>query len=377
VVADKVVSLPRKIISLDTAFALAFAGLVIGAVFGAVVFHTNYCAMGAISDAVTFGDKRRLRSWLLAIAVAVLSAQALQAAGIVELGKSIYLPATLDWLGALLGGLLFGYGMVFAGGCASKNLVRVGGGDLRALMTLLVLGMSAYAAIGGLFGPVRAELARFTAVNLAPYGFATQGLGTMLARYSGIGTDMTGLAVGGLLAFCLLLFCLADKGFRSSKLHVMAGLGVGLSVAAGWAVTGFFYDELSARPVNPASLTFVRPTGDSMEWLMRFTAAPIPGFGVACVVGTILGAFFVARATRRFRVATFADVADTRRHLFGAVLMGVGGIMASGCTMGQAITGLSTLATGSLLAFAGILAGGVLGVKALERSLTADGDWSI
>lgn len=341
------------------------------------MFHTNYCAMGAISDAVTFGDKRRLRSWMLAIAVAVLGAQALQVAGMVELGKSIYLPPLLDWLGAILGGLLFGYGMVFAGGCASKNLVRVGGGDLRALMTLLVLGVSAYAALGGLLGPVRAELTRLTAVNLAPFGFTSQSLGAMLSRDFGGSAERAGLAVGGILALGLLLFCFADKGFRSSRLHVLAGLGVGLTVAAGWAVTGYLYDDLAVRPFVPASLTFVRPTGDSMEWLMRFTAAPVPGFGVTCVAGTLLGAFIVARATKRFRVATFADVADTRRHLFGAALMGIGGIMASGCTMGQAVTGLSTLSLGSMLAFAGILAGGVLGVKMLERSLTADGDWSI
>ncbi len=362
---------------MDTALALALAGLAIGAVFGAVVFHTNYCAMGAISDAATFGDKRRLRSWMLAIAIAMVSAQALQAAGVVELSKSIYLPPLFDWFGAVGGGLLFGYGMVFAGGCASKNLVRVGGGDLRALLTLLVLGISAYAALGGLFGPVRAELARLTAVNLAPLGYANQGLGPMLGRMSGMSGELAGLLVSGVVALGIFLFCFADKGFSSSKLHVLGGAGVGLSVAAGWAVTGYLYDELSTRPIVPASLTFVRPTGDSMEWLMRFTAAPMPGFGVACVAGTLLGAFLVARATRRFRVATFADVADTRRHLFGAVLMGVGGIMASGCTMGQAVTGLSTLSLGSILAFAGILAGGVLGVKALERSLTAEGDWSI
>ena len=240
-----------------------------------------------------------------------------------------------------------------------------------------MLGVSAYAALGGLFGPVRAELTRLTAVNLAPFGFTSQSLGAMLSRDFGGDAERTGLAFGGILALGLFLFCFMDKGFRSSKLHVLAGLGVGLSVAAGWAVTGYLFDDLAVRPIVPASLTFVRPTGDSMEWLMRFTAAPMPGFGVACVAGTLLGAFAVARATKRFRLATFADVADTRRHLFGAMLMGIGGIMASGCTMGQAVTGLSTLSLGSMLAFSGILGGGVLGVKALERSLTADGDWSI
>lgn len=362
---------------MDSGLILAIAGLVLGTAFGAIVFHTNYCAMGGISDAATFGDWRRLRSWLLAIAVAMLSAQALQAAGMVDLSKSIYLPSAVDWLGAMLGGTLFGYGMVFAGGCASKNLVRVGGGDLRALLTLLVLGLAAYAAIGGIVGPLRAELVRLTSISTVATGLPSQSLGALTARALSTSGETAGLVVAGVLGLALLIVCFVDKPFRSSRPHIVAGLGVGSSVAAGWAVTGYLYDELAARPVTPTSLTFVRPTGDSMEWLMRFTAAPIPSFAVACVAGTILGAFIVARVTGRFRLATFADVADTRRNLFGALLMGTGGIMASGCTMGQAVTGVSTLAIASFLAFAGILAGGLLGVKMLERSLMADQDWSI
>jgi uncharacterized protein len=361
----------------DPQIALSLAGLLIGAVFGAVVFHTNYCAMGAISDVVTFGDKRRLRSWLLAIAVAVIGAQLLQAAGIADLTKSLYLLSSLDWTGTALGGLLFGYGMVFAGGCGSKNLVRAGGGDLRAVITLLVMGISAYAAIGGLFGPVRAELSRWTAVDLAPLGLATQSMGLMVGRWTGLGTQAGSLALSALIGLGLLIYCFWDKGFRGAKRPILGGFGVGLSVIAGWAVTGALFDDLAIKPVPPASLTFVRPSGDTLEWLMRFTAAPMPGFGVACVVGTILGAFLVARLTGRFRISTFADVADTRRNLFGAVLMGIGGIMATGCTMGQAVTGVSTLSLGSFLAFAGILAGGVLGVKGLERSFSAEPDFSI
>ena len=362
---------------MDSQILLAVAGAIIGLFFGAVVFHTNYCAMGAISDAVTFGDKRRLRSWLLAIAIAVLAAQLLHWTGAADLTKSLYLPSALDWTGSILGGLLFGYGMVFAGGCASKNLVRAGGGDLRALLTLLVLGVAAYVTLGGFLGPVRAELARWTSVDLKPLGFATQGLATIAGRFSNIAPDTAGVWIGGTLAAALALYCFADKGFRTSGTHILAGLGVGLSVAAGWAATGLLADEFASRPTAPASLTFVRPTGDTMEWLMRFTAAPIPSFAVTAVVGTLLGAFLAARVSGRFRLATFADVADTGRHLFGATLMGIGGIMATGCTMGQAITGVSTLSIGSFLAFAGILFGGVLGVKGLERSLTAEEDWSI
>jgi uncharacterized membrane protein YedE/YeeE len=145
---------------------------------------------------------------------------------------------------------------------------------------------------------------------------------------------------------------------------------VGLLVVAGWALTGLAFDELAARPIAPISLTYIRPTGDSIEWLERFTAAPLPGFGTASVFGALLGAFAAAMAAGRFRVMTFSDQGDTLRTLSGAALMGIGGVMALGCTIGQAVTGVSTLAVGSFLSFAAIVAGGLYGLRVLERSIT-------
>jgi uncharacterized protein len=155
-------------------------------------------------------------------------------------------------------------------------------------------------------------------------------------------------------------------------LHILSGIGVGLCIVAGWALTGLTFDEMADKPAAPVSLTFVRPTGDALEWLQRFTALGAPGFGVSSVFGTILGAFLMAKAMGRFRLATFTDTADTLRTLGGAVLMGIGGIMALGCTIGQGITGISTMALGAFLTFAGLVAGGVLGVKTLERQLMAE-----
>lgn len=345
---------------------LALTGLLIGLVFGAVAQVTNFCTMGAISDVVITGDRRRLRSWLLAIAVAVVSAQALQAGRIVDLSRSPYLGPLFDWAGALGGGLLFGVGMVLAGGCASRNLARAGSGDMRALLTLLVLGVTAFAAIGGVLGPPRAALSSLTAIDLGAYGLRSQGLGAMLSRATGIAGDTASLWAAVGIGLALLFYCLADGGFRKSALHIVAGLVVGACVAAGWAATGLLYDELSLTPVPPASLTFVRPVGDSLDWLMRATAIPIPGFGVASVGGTLLGAWLGARMTGRFRWTTFAGPADTGRHLAGAVLMGLGGVMATGCSIGQGVTGLSTLALGSMLALGGIVAGAVAAIKVLE-----------
>lgn len=358
----------REAIAADGPMWLAIGGLLIGFVFGAIVFRTNFCTMGSISDIVNLGDWRRFRAWILAATTALVGTQLLAWGGVVDLGKSMYLGLSLNWFGNIVGGLMFGFGMVFAGGCASRNLARVGGGDLRSLLTLIVLGLFAYMAIGGILGPTRAWLDQTTAIPLK----TPQGVGDMLSTVLGMSAATLRMVVAAVLTVGALVYCFADKEFRSSPVHVWSGIGIGLCAVAGWALTGLAFDELSDKPTAPISLTYVRPTADAIEWLQRFTAGRMPGFGVATVFGAILGAFVAAKAMGRFRVSTFSDTGDTVRSLMGAALMGVGGVMALGCTVGQAITGVSTLALGSFLTFGGIVAGGVWGVKALERWLMAE-----
>jgi uncharacterized membrane protein YedE/YeeE len=359
----------RETIAGNAPVWLALGGLLIGMVFGYIVFRTNFCTMGSISDIVSFGDYRRFRAWLLAGATAIIGAQLLDAAGVVALSKSMYLGANLNWFGHIFGGLMFGYGMVFAGGCASRNLARAGAGDLRSLLTLVVMGLFAYIAIGGLLGPLRDFLERMTVIGLGATQAKTQGLGNIVGVFVP-GTPVTiNLAVAALIAGTMLLYCFKDESFRTSKVHVLSGIGIGLCAIAGWALTGLAFDELADRPMAPISLTYVRPTADAIEWLQRFTAGMMPGFGVTTVFGAILGSFIAAKSMGRFQLTTFADLADTKRSLFGAVLMGIGGVMALGCTVGQAITGISTLALGSFLTFAAIVTGGYYGMKRLEQIL--------
>ena len=360
----------RDIISQHSAAALGIGGFLIGIVLGALVYRTNFCAMGSISDMVAFGDQRRFRAWVLAAATALIGTQMLAQFGVVDLSKSMYLPGTINWLGNLVGGALFGFGMVFGGGCATRNLARVGGGDLKALVTLLVLGIAAYITMTGVLGPLRASLEQLTALPL-PVG-TNQGLGSIAATLTKSQPAAATWIVARVLTVALLFYCFVDSRFRSSWLHIISGIGVGLCIVAGWALTGLAFDELSDKPTAPVSLTFVRPTGDALEWLQRFTALGAPGFGVASVFGTIVGAFLMAKTMGRFRLATFSDTADTVRSLGGAALMGIGGIMALGCTIGQGITGVSTMAVGSFLTFAGLIAGGIVGVKTLERQLLAE-----
>lgn len=362
----------RELVVENGPMALSLGGLLIGFLFGAIVFKTNFCTMGSISDIVSFGDYRRFRAWILAAATALIGAQLLQAGGIVELTRSMYLSPSINWFGSVLGGLMFGYGMVFAGGCASRNLARVGGGDLRSLVALIVIGIFAYMTIGGILGPIRAWLEQSTAVSLAGINAPSQSLGDILSAGLATSRATGALIFTALIAAAALFYCFRDESFRGSPIHIASGIGIGLCVVAGWALTGLAFDELADRPVAPISLTFVRPAGDSLEWLQRYTALGLPGFGVATVIGSILGAFATAVAMKRFAITTFSDKGDTIRVLSGSALMGVGGVLALGCTVGQGITGVSTLAVGSFIAFAAIVTGGVIGMKAFERILMAE-----
>jgi uncharacterized protein len=360
----------RDAMTENASLVLAVGGLILGFLLGLTVYRTNYCAMGSLADIHNFGDWRRFRAWVLAAATALIGATLLDVAGVVELKRSMYLAPTFNWLGHVAGGLIFGVGMVLAGGCPTRNLARAGGGDLRAFLTLMVLGLVAFMTIAGVLAPARAALEGTTAVRLG--GMPSQGLGEILAAYTGLAPAWAKSVAATVLTIVALAYCLADSKFRRSPVHIVSGLAVGALVVAGWALTGLAFDEMAARPTAPISLTYIRPVGDTLQWLSLYTATPMPGFGVASVLGALLGAFVAALAMGRLRITTFADAGDTVRNLTGAALMGVGGVMALGCTVGQSVTGVSTLALGSLVTFAAIVAGGLLGLRLLERWIGAE-----
>ncbi|MCF6302232.1 MAG: YeeE/YedE family protein, partial [Devosiaceae bacterium] len=289
----------------------------------------------------------------------------LQFLGVVNTADSIYLTPNLGWAGAIVGGLMFGFGMVFAGGCLSKNLVRAGAGDMRSLMVLMMTGLFGFMTIGGLLGPLRVALFAPLSVDMGSFGLETQGLGEVASNLTGMDLSTASLVVVILVAAGLLFYCFKDAGFRSSPSHLIAGVGIGLCVVAGWFLTGLAYDEFA--PVAPISLSYVRPTGDTLDYLMRFTAIGAPGFGVVTLAGALLGGFVGALSNKSFALATFANTQDTYRNMFGAAFMGIGGVLALGCTVGQGLTGISTLAIGSVIAFVAIVAGGIAGIKAMEH----------
>ena len=361
----------REVFAANGPQYVMLGGLIIGFVFGYIVFRTNFCTMGAISDFMSFGDFRRFRAWILAGATAIVGTQWLAYNDVLPISETMYISGSLNWLGNILGGLMFGFGMVFAGGCASKNLVRVGGGDLRSLLNLVVLGIFAYMTIGGVLGPFRDAMQQATSVPMASIG-ASQGLADITAQAAGVAASTAGLIVGLVIAGLMALYCFGDASFRSSPIHIISGIGIGLCVVAGWAVTGLAFDEFADTPMQPISLTYVRPSGDTLEWLQRYTALGLPNFGVSSLLGALAGAFVAAISMGSFKFATYSDTNDTLRNMMGAALMGIGGVLALGCTIGQAVTGISTLAIGSFLAFGAIVVGGMFGMKAFERALMAE-----
>ncbi len=341
---------------------VALLGLLLGVVFGAVVIKTNFCSMGAVSDWVLIGSKDRLRAWFLAIGVAILVSQGMHATGIVDISNAFYLTTNFGWLGYTLGGFLFGIGMTLASGCGQRTLARVGGGNLKSLVVLLILGLTAYMTMRGLLALFRVNVIEASNINLANADISDQGIGTLLAVATGLeNVALINKIVAVLLGGGLVVFAFASKTFRTSFDNILAGLTIGLLIPAGWYITGVVgFDDF--EPVRFESLTFIGPSGESLMYLMTYTGSVI-NFGIAGVFGVILGAFLYAFLTGRFRTETFHDHDDMVRHITGAVLMGFGGVLSLGCTIGQGITGMSTLALGSLMALVSIIFGCALTLK--------------
>jgi uncharacterized protein len=353
---------------------VVWGGFVIAFVFGAVANKTNFCTMGAISDVVNMGHWGRVRMWLLAIAVATLGSGVLAQLGLVDLGKAVMQRPVLTWLSLAVGGLLFGVGMTLAGGCANKNLVRLGGGSIRSLVVLVFMGIAAYMTLKGLFGQWRATLLDPVAIDLGAAGWKDQGLGTALSHRFGLEPRTAQLGAIAVVVLALLAFAFKDRRFRGNLQQVGGGIVLGLLVVAGWYVSGHLgYGEnpetletvfhgTNSRTIE--SMSFVGPMAYGLELLMLWTDKSLHlSFGIASVLGVVLGSAAVALATRSFRWEGFASLADLRNQLVGAVLMGFGGVTALGCTIGQGMSGLSTLALGSFIAVAGIVAGAVATLK--------------
>jgi uncharacterized protein len=333
---------------------LMTGGLALGLAYGALVQRTRFCMMAAVSNLMLMRDYRHVHAYLAAAAVAVMGTQWLESAGWVAVAESGYRGGRIDWVGALLGGTVFGFGTTLAGGCAGRTAVSASEGNLGGLLALLAFALSATITQFGVLEPLRARLAEVTAVQI-PAGDAS------LAVVLGLPPQSLAAAVG--LA-CLAVILVTGRALRSGAL-LGAGASIGALVVAGWWITGH-PAEGDFACVRPGSLTFSGPLARATLYLATASSSGAD-FDVALIAGVMAGAFGSAVVTRTFHWVP-PEATRAGRYLLGGTLMGIGAIFAGGCNIGQGLTGLSTLSLKSFLALAAIVAGMVLGVAWLQRN---------
>ena len=351
---------------------VALLGFIIAMVFGFIGNKTHFCSMGAISDVVNMGSKGRLGAWFLAIGVAILGAQFLFLRGMVDLNTSVYLSPNLYILSYIFGGILFGIGMTLAAGCGQRNLVRLGGGNLKALVVVIVLGITAYMTMRGILAVVRLNWVYAINLDLTAYGINDQGLFSYIGAMFNLEDSNLLRQIGGfLIAFGFIVYAFKQREFRTSFDNMLAGLVIGGCIIAAWFVTGYIGQD-DFDPVTPQGMAFIGPTGNTISYLMTFTGAEI-NFGIAVALGMITGSFLYAVISGNFRIETFSNKSEMVSHLIGAVLMGFGGVLSFGCTIGQGVTGMSTLAMGSILTLISIIFGSALTMKVQYHLLDEKG----
>ena len=351
-------------------------GGIMALVLGAVVNKTNFCTMGAVSDWVNMGDTGRMRAWFMAVAIALLGVSLLEWLSVLDTGTSRvpYRGSLFFWPRYIFGGLMFGVGMTLASGCGNKNLVRIGGGNLKSILVVLVAGAMAFLMTRtDFYGKVFHSWMEPISPNLASLGADDQSLGGILGPLVGVGAPSLNIILGLLLSLGLLIIVFRAREFRSSLDLVLGGTVVGLVILGGWYVTGGplgqewmeaveFMDE-PPPSTGTQSYTFINPMGETLVYLSSPIDTSLITFGVAALFGVILGSLLYALASGSFRIEWFVDFKDFVNHMIGAVLMGIGGVLALGCTIGQGVTGVSTLALGSFIAMGSIILGSALTMK--------------
>ncbi len=353
-----------------------WAAFFVAAAFGAITQRTGFCTMGAVSDVVTMGDWTRMRQWGLAAGVAMLGFAGLAWAGLIDPAQTLYASNRWIWLSALTGGALFGFGMVLASGCASKALVRIGGGNLKSVVVMVVLGVAAFATLKGITAVVRTATVDRVAVETA----AQASLPVWLAQAVPAAAPFAALGLALLIGAGLVAWAFSGREFMRLN-NVLAGVGVGGAVVAMWWVTGHLghvaeHPEtlqetfLATNSTRSEALSFVSPIAFTLDWLMFFSDRnKLLTVGIVSVFGVIAGSAAVALAERSFRLEGFGGTTDLGNHLVGAVLMGVGGVTAMGCSIGQGVSGIATLSATSFVALFAMIGGAVAALKYQEWRL--------
>ncbi len=357
------------------AFGLAF-------ILGIVATKTNFCTMGAVSDIVNIGDTGRMRAWVFAIGAAILGVLVLGQFGLVDMSLTAsndtsnppYRTPVFAWPRNVLGGIIFGIGMTLGSGCGNKTILRIGGGNLKSFFVLFAMGAAAYLMIFTNFSyDFFISWMEPAFVDLGNYDIDNQSIGSMISGFGGFDENITSLLVGSLLGVMLIQWAVSSKDFTRSFDNILAGIVVaGVVVAAWWVTAGEMgvelLDEVEMMDERPfaagaQSFTFVQPSAHLIRWIETGFSSQLITFALVAGSGVLVGAFAYSLVMRKFRIEWFSSWKDFLSHIVGGFLMGVGGVLAMGCTIGQAVTGASTLALGSFITFAAIVFGSALTMK--------------
>ena len=350
--------------------AVVLGGLVLGLLLGIVGQATRFCVRGSIADWVEKGNRDRFAGWMLAVGVGAIGLQALAATGLVDATRTLAWSPRLAWVSCIVGGLLFGYGMILADGCPQRSLVKAGSGSLRSALVVVVAALAAVMTLRGVLAPVRANVLDTWSVQLQ----GPQDLGHVLAS----ATSISPVTLGWVLA---ALVFVASVGYAWRKHRTalretwVAGIGVGLILIAALLLTGrigFVAEHpetleaawLGTQSNRPEGLNFTAPLANALDLLTLWTdKSTVPTFGVMLALGMLLGACASAKVRREFKLQSFTSPREFGEHVLGAVMMGFGGVTALGCSIGNGVTGLAWLSSGSILAVAGISAGAWLALR--------------
>jgi len=344
---------------------LPLLGVAAGCVLGFVARLNRFCTLSSLERFWYAGDSTGLRTWALAAISAMVLTQILAATGSADITSSFYLSNQLPLTGAILGGVMFGGGMALVGTCGFGAVVRLGGGSLRALVVLVVLGLSALAAQKGLVAQGRVYIVDNLALDLSFAG--DQSIGSLVSALTGLDAH---LPVAGLIALAGLVWIFRERAYRRDGAQILTGIVIGAVIAFGWVATTYVAREAFA-PVQIEAGSFVVPVGDTILQIITYTGT-LPDYGIGLILGTLAGAAAAAAWKRDMRWEACDDARELSRHLLGAILMGVGGVFAMGCTIGQGVTGFSTLAVSAPIVLLSIAFGARMGLAYLfEGSVLA------
>ena len=350
---------------------------ILGFILGFVVTKTNFCTMGAVSDWVNIGDLSRFKAWMFAAAIAILGVTILDFLSFFDINDSRipYRNSVLAWPRYILGGLMFGVGMTYASGCGNKVLIRIGGGNLKAVIVLVVAGFMAYVMTRtDFYGIVFHSWMNPISLDLAQIGILDQSLPTIISSIFSVSNGLYfNLTIGLLVSFTMIILIFKSGKFVQNFDNVFSGIIVGFVVVLAWLLTGGsvgkewieandFLDN-PAPSVGVQSFTFINPMGETIIYAGNLANSFYLTFGVVALLSVIFGSFIYSISSKNFRVEWFLSKEDFMRHIIGAILIGIGGVLALGCTIGQGVTGISTLALGSFITLIFIILGAAITMK--------------